>query len=105
MSFNFSVERVLGISNLEYKPKQLKYGTVLYWTMRQEQAAEAEKRVSDALTLEEKAKKPTFKCNKAYLIIKEKFMKQKMVWRIGEGIFRMNCLLQRSKKPLKLLKI
>ncbi|CAI4158539.1 hypothetical protein ALT717_270028 [Alteromonas macleodii] len=47
--------------------------------MRQEQAAEAEKRVSDALTLEEKAKKPTFKCNKAYLIIKEKFMKQKMV--------------------------
>ena len=67
------------MSNLEYKPKQLKYETVPYWAMRQVLAAEAEKRVSDALVVEAKAKKRTFKYNKAYSIIKKKLMKLKMV--------------------------
>ena len=67
MRFNFFVERVLGISYLKYKPKQLKYGFVLFWAKRQEQ--EAEKRASDALIVEEKTKKRTFQYNKAYKII------------------------------------
>lgn len=63
--FNHAVERVLGISNLDYKPKQPKSETVPYWAMRQEQT-------KDALVAEEKAKKRTFKYNKAYLILKKK---------------------------------
>ena len=41
MSFNFSVERVLGISNFDYKPIQPKSETVPYWAMRQEQTKDA----------------------------------------------------------------
>lgn len=67
MRFNFFVERVLGISYLKYKPKKLKYGFVLFWTMRQEQ--EAEKRASGALIVEEKSEKRTFQYNKAYKMI------------------------------------
>lgn len=46
--FNHAVERVLGISNLDYKPKQPKSKTVPYWAKRQEQT-------KDALIAEKKA--------------------------------------------------
>jgi len=54
--------------------------------MRQEQEVEAEKRVSDGLIVEEKAKKPTFKYNKAYSIIKKKIDETKKWFEeLGKG--------------------
>lgn len=55
--FNLPVERVLGSSNLKnYTPKRKNSGDVPGWVKRQEQAAEAEKRASDALIVEESRK-------------------------------------------------